>query len=89
MLAPTFLYPGPGAADPAKECALLGLSIPGSAWEAKGVSWQQKPNTRQSGGTGQLAPPNLGTYPFSVFPSHSGSPLNGGRTSRKKLFSHF
>lgn len=57
MLAPTFLYPGPGAADPAKKCALLGLSIPGSAWEAKGVSWQQKPNTRQSGGTVQLVAP--------------------------------
>lgn len=89
MLAPTFLYPGLGAADPAKECALFGVSIPGSAQEAKGLSRQQKPNTEQRGGTGQPSPSILDTYPFSVFPSHSGSPLNGGRVSRKRIFSHF
>lgn len=67
MLAPTFLYPGPGAADPAKECALLGLSIPGSAWEAKGLSWQQKPNTRQRGGTRQLAHPQIWAHILSLY----------------------
>lgn len=60
MLAPAIPSQGPGAGDLAKECALLGVYIPGSAWEAKGSGCQWEPGTRQGGGTGQtsLPPPS-------------------------------
>lgn len=48
----------PGAGDLAEECALLGISRLGPAWEAKGSDCQWEPGTGQGGSTGQtsLAP---------------------------------
>lgn len=56
----------PGAGDLAEECALLGISRPGPAWEAKGSDCQWEPGTGQGGGTGWAGLPHslLGTQPM-------------------------
>lgn len=73
MLALAFPYQGPGAGDPAKECALLGVYIPGSAWEAKGSGCQWEPGTGQGDGNGQtfLPPPSWAHFPCPALPGHS------------------
>lgn len=64
MLAPAWPYQGPGAGDLAKECALLGVHIPESAWEARGSGCQWEPGTGQGGGTGQTFRRPLSWAPF-------------------------
>lgn len=88
MLAPTFLYSGPGTADPTKERALLGVSIPGSAWEPRNSCWQRSQLGRRQRRVLDVSPQIQARFPPMYFLVPPGSPLNGGRTDRKKLSPH-
>ena len=93
MLAPALPYREPGTGDLAKECAWLGVHIPGPAWEAKGSGCQWEPGTGREAEPDRPSPlPLLGTPPvpwppWSCLDLPEGS--CGGRARRKWTLSPF
>lgn len=74
---------GPGAGDLAKECAWLGVYIPGSVWEAKGLGCQWEPSMGREAALGRpssLVPPGHTSHALSflVLPGPLWTSLSAG-----------